>query len=177
MKFKKIKKIFIRLVNVVFCVFLLGSCASTAKYEGTANLMGMIIDENNRPVSNFSVTVSGALKTYDTVVTNDGGIFTVKNVESGNLSFYGKKEGYTVLNQKDIYNRKDRVMCIQIYSVDYVLDMADENARNENYSEALNNLKDVYTKHGSNIDDVVSFYKKKLTQKKKEMKDAKNEKN
>ena len=98
------KKMNFILVVFAIALLLLTGCASKPGFEGKGDLVGMIIDENNKPVRDFVVFCSSGTKP---VVTNESGIFAFYDVPSGEYFLSGEKEGYLRLENVS-YNFDDR---------------------------------------------------------------------
>lgn len=143
----------------VLCLTFFVSCAGSPKFEGSATVTGIIVDESNQPVSGFPVTVSSKIRKFGTSVTNANGIFFVQNVDSGKIIISGKKEGYAILDCEETFYQRDEIFCFQISSIDAVLDRVEEKILQEDYEKGIELLKTVYSQKKSPVYDVVQEYK------------------
>lgn len=114
-------KSLVRCLMVFFCLFLASflflSCASKPKFSGQADLCGLVVDENNNPVTGVVIycTKDGLLN--KSAITNDSGVFVIQNVSSGNLYLSGQKENYTRLEKTEyLFHKRTEIICFQITS-------------------------------------------------------------
>lgn len=142
------KKRFIKwrfLPALVPLVFLI-SCASKPKFSGTADLCGLVVDENNRPVSDFLIFCNGSAGENHTALTNESGIFVVKNVPCGNYQITGQKTNYKNLEKTDFaFYDRTKILCCQVFSFDAAME------------SVLNLMMRGETKQAEKILDAVSY--------------------
>ncbi len=84
---------------ILLCSLLLISLVSFAQSQSV--LTGKIVDENSHPVQGASVHL---LNSQYGAVTNDKGLFAIKNIFPGNYSLNISRIGFAQINQKVIIN-------------------------------------------------------------------------
>ena len=73
---------------------LFWSCASKPKFTGKGDLCGLIVDEKNKPVSDFVVYCTACepnLQIVKPVITNESGLFVFFDVPAGSYHLSGSK--------------------------------------------------------------------------------------
>lgn len=115
-------------LNLYLCaaVLLFSACASKPKFEGIGDLCGLIVDEKNRPVSDFVVYCNQDLTLFQSAVTNSNGIFVIHNVPSGNYYFTGQKDGYAKLKEQYFFSNRTDIFCCQLKSLDGVFETVEQ---------------------------------------------------
>ena len=99
-----------------FCS-LFCACASKPGFQGNGDLCGLVIDENNQPVKDFTVYCKSKEKKTQTikpVLTNESGLFVFYDLPAGSYCITGEKTNYLRLNESvyDFYDRS-KIFCIQ----------------------------------------------------------------
>lgn len=119
-------------------LFLFNSCVTEKNCIKKSNLSGIVIDENNRPVSNYKVICHlNSLKSI-AAYTNNSGIFVLPNLETGNYSFSGLKENYGRINKKSFcFNGSASMFCCQVSSIKELICNADLLIENKEYEKAI----------------------------------------
>ena len=111
-------------ITVLICISLfLCSCASKPKpkFKGSADLCGLVIDENNLPVKDFvvwcePVKLLGARP--GPVLTNESGLFVFYGVPSGEYVLCGEKNNYLRVESVVYdFNDRTRIICLQTKSL------------------------------------------------------------
>ena len=150
-----VKNIFI---FVLICLFFSG-CKSTPKFSGNANLCIFVIDENNNPVENFQLDLSGEFKN-ETGITNVNGLCMFNSINSGKYTVCGYKNGYEILSDNQIgFSDKGEVFCIQVQSADFVFEsILDLYSRND-FQQGIDLLNTIYFDDFNELGAVISFYK------------------
>ena len=165
---KKRYALYFLLMGMIASVIFL-SCASKPKFNGTADLCGLVVDEENRPVSNFLILCDGAGGLNFTALTNESGIFVVKNLTCGNYQISGHKTNYQKLEKIDyaFYDRT-KIFCCQVYSFDAALEsVSNLMLRGENKA-AEKMLEEISFEPSSNEAAVINFYRFYLTESSKD---------
>ena len=149
----------------LFCLNLSG-CMSKPKFEGDGDLCGLVIDENNLPVSDFVVSCS-ALKRP--VTTNESGLFVFYSVPSGEYSLSGKKTNYLQLKNVN-YNFSDRskIIVMQTKSFKAAILSAEEDLRLGQLESAKETLDDICYEAGSSEENYIRMFKFYTLQNKRE---------
>lgn len=152
------KKAGLIILLCIFCMFVTG-CLSKPKFEGYGDLCGLVVDENNRPVSDFIVSCSVIKRP---VVTNESGLFVFYSLPSGEYTLSGKKLNY--LQLKDVhykFNDRSKILVLQTKSFSAAILSAQEDLRLGQKESAKQLLDDIYYAPGSQEDSyirMVRFY-------------------
>ena len=133
---------------VFFYCFTYSGCASKPRFEGKADLCGLILDENNMPVKDFIVRCSSTgVKPVITkpAVTNENGLFVFYGVPSGKYVISGEKKNYLRIKQLS-YNFNDRakIICLQTKTFKGAILSAEELLRLDQPAEAGKLLENIY---------------------------------
>lgn len=155
-------------VMAAFLAVILVSCSSTKQFERQINFTGMILDENNKPVPDFYVTVSINNVNHGTWITNDNGVFVCKDAKTGKVQVSGTKEGYAKLSSKTDFLSPERITCFRVYTADAVLDSTEQSISLKDYKEATRKLNTISSRMMTPLRDVISFYKKEIARMKHE---------
>lgn len=158
----------VKYVLPVFLTMVLVSCSSTRQIERQINFTGMILDENNKPVPDFYVTVTINSVNLGTWITNDNGVFVCKDARTGKVRVSGTKEGYAKLNSKTDFLSPERITCFRVYTADAVLDSTEQSISLRDYKEATRKLNTISSRMMTPLRDVISFYKKEIARMKHE---------
>ena len=84
----------VSLLIFFICMFL--SCTSKPRFTGNADLCGLVVDEQNKPVKGFVIRAFCGMSGMKSAVTNENGIFVIENVPSGKIMISGEKTNYSV---------------------------------------------------------------------------------
>lgn len=160
----KIRKVFLKLSLLFLFAFLIVSCATKPKFTGNADLCGLVVDENNRPVKGFIIHASCGLSGMRSAVTNENGIFVIENVPSGKIVISGEKKNYSKLSNVNyqFINRTD-ILCCQIKSIRSVIKLVDELLERDEIQSACNLLDNVACEKKSVEWALIQSYKFFLT--------------
>lgn len=163
------KKEYMFLITVEFFLMLFPGCASKPKLSGKGKLCGIVIDENNYPVSDFIISCRRDRGIWRTTITNEEGMFFYEDLNYGFYSFKGSKECFLkFFEQRYVFNNPTKVFCFQISSIDKVLDNVEEMIIYEDYENALNLLDRIECKSNLEAEKVVSFYREFISNKKEQ---------
>ena len=117
-------------VLLVFSSCLLSACASKPRFEGKADLCGLILDENNVPVKDFVVncTASGGKPlVLRPVITNENGLFVFYGVPSGKYILSGEKNNYLKIKHVPYaFNDRAKIICLQTKTFKGAISSAEE---------------------------------------------------
>ena len=101
----------------MFYSITFSGCASKPRFEGKADLCGLILDENNAPVKDFIVRCTGAggkPVVTKPVITNENGLFVFYGVPSGKYVLSGEKNNYLRIKQVPYdFNDRAKIICLQ----------------------------------------------------------------
>lgn len=121
------RKIICRFCLLFFFFCLISSCATKPKFSGNADLCGLVVDENNRPVKGFVIHAFCGFSGMKSAVTNENGIFVIENVPSGKIIISGEKKNYSKLSDVNYqFISRGDIFCCQVKSVKAVIDLVDE---------------------------------------------------
>ena len=145
----KVRCIGIKLVVLFFIVFMTG-CSSVKQLSsrGDADIVILIIDENEQPVKDFRITLS--LKdAFSSAVTNEQGMCAFYGIPYGQIAVTGIKDQYTRLNGTLESKQNGNVFCFKILSADQLfLQVLDLYANNQE-EQALQLLDKLYSLEGT----------------------------
>lgn len=161
----------VSLLIFFICMFL--SCTSKPRFTGNADLCGLVVDEQNKPVKGFVIRAFCGMSGMKSAVTNENGIFVIENVPSGKIMISGEKTNYSKLSSVNyqFINRAD-IFCCQVKSVKAVIKQVDELLMRDEVESACNFLDSVICEKDSIEWGLIQSYKFFLTdsnQKKKEI--------
>lgn len=118
------------ILSALFTILLLSSCASKPKFNGTGDLCGLIIDENNKPVKDFIVTCRFkgiTVPSTKTAATNESGIFVFYDMPSGSYCISGEKKNYLTLSDKEYrFSDRSKILCLQTKTFKGAVNYAEE---------------------------------------------------
>ena len=99
-----------------FCS-LFCACASKPGFHGNGDLCGLVIDENNQPVKDFTVYCKSKgikMQVIKPALTNESGLFVFYDLPSGSYVITGEKTDYLRLNETNYeFNDRSKFFCIQ----------------------------------------------------------------
>ena len=163
-----------RLGFLFLILIVITGCASKPRLSGKGKLCGIVVDENNVPVSSYVISCRREKGIWKHGITNDEGLFFFEDMPFGNYTFKGSKECY--LNFYDegyVFNNLGKVYCFQLSSIDKALDLIEEKIICEDYDQALEMLNNINTGNEKEAQKVVIFYEDFIN-KKMEEKNAEN---
>ena len=113
-------------------LLLFSSCLSKPRYEGSGDLCGIIIDENNKPVKDFIVYCKLAnpdkfSKDPGPVKTNESGLFVFYGLPCNAYMLSGCKNNYLGI-EPFLYSFEDRtrIVCLQTRGYKSAITRAEE---------------------------------------------------
>ena len=151
-------------IVLIFAAVTFAACKSTKGFEGNANLTIMIVDENDRAVDDFEISLYRSKKVVpdfeSSVSTNKNGLCVFNNIPAGQYVFQGQKNEYTKITfaQFDFNTRSD-LYCFRVFSADYVLEQSEQLFKKGEHQKALELLEKLCTQEGTLLQSTVSFYK------------------
>ena len=154
------KKI-ILLLAVIAALF--SSCKSTKAFQGNANLSFLILDQNDRPVEDYELTLFYQRKVLEdfeeSASSQTNGICLFYNIPSSLYTLSGKKNGYTKIMPQDFnFTRPDELFCYRVFSYDYVFDQTNQYFNTGQYQKALNLLENLCVEQDPYLQNTLSFY-------------------
>lgn len=154
---KKINYITVFFIMVLFSFFL--SCKTVSQLSDATVLYGLIIDENNQPVKNASISYindSGA----KTVYSNERGVFQFEDIHYGRYDFVVEKTGYEIKNVDNLnfFDRR-RIICFQLTSKISFFNKIDALFKNNQFEKAILKIESMNTNGDMNLYNLCSLYK------------------
>ena len=151
-------------IVMIFAVVAFAACKSTKGFEGNANLTILIVDENDRAVDDFEISLYQKKKVIpdfeSCVSTNKNGLCVFYNIAGGEYVLKGQKNGYSKIafGQFDFNNRSD-LYCYRVYSADFILEQTEQFYKKSEYQKALELLETICSDDNTLLQNTVSFYK------------------
>lgn len=137
-------------VAVIFLsiAFFFG-CKSNGIYSESFDFYGIVVDENNEPVEDFTIRCEPLDKRKSgvvTAVTSEKGIFILNDLKQCDYEFFGRKIGYAKITGeiKSTFNSQ-KMICIQVCSADSVLENVKKQIVMKNFEKALILLDEIET--------------------------------
>ena len=159
------KIVWLGFVFVILLTFV--SCASKPVFSGKFDLSGMVIDENDKPVSDFVIFCKGKGASWQSALTNENGLFVFYDQTCGTYSFKGEKEGFLKMEVKDVsVLSKTKLLCFQVSSLDRAFDNLEEMILCGDFEGALTLIKSMDLKTESPEKELSDFYMECINQKK-----------
>ncbi|MCR5063523.1 MAG: carboxypeptidase-like regulatory domain-containing protein [Treponema sp.] len=149
-------------LSVLFLLLFFQGCASKKGYSGKIDLCGFVVDENNHAVSNFIIRCkkkSGFGINEYSALSLDNGLFTINDLSSGEYVIYGEKNGYAKLSEFTIQTQAQKIICIQVCSIDNVLNNVEKQILLGEKQKALELLEEIKFEQNSPEEFVVQSYK------------------
>lgn len=139
------------------------SCVTQKQCIKKNNLCGIVVDENNKPVSDYLIICSSnpfnKLSTY----TNSSGVFVLSDLDIGTYNISGKKQNYGEINNKDFYfDGGSSMLCFQVSSLQELLCKTDKYIENKEYEKALNIINEISVYNNYYNSALVLLYKEYL---------------
>ena len=164
---EKIKKSKIRkglhlFVSAIMWIILFAACASKPGFEGSGDLCGLVLDENNQPVKDFVIYCKSASKilvNIRPVITNESGLFVFYDLPSGEYFLSGNKTNYLTISEVpyQFYDRT-RIICLQTKSYKTAVLSAEELIRLGQKKDAEKILDSISCETGSREEGLLRLY-------------------
>lgn len=84
------KSLFLQSI-ALFCLLFIVSCEDTIDPEFEGSISGRVVNRNNEPLANVSITTEPAT---EAILTDSSGNFTIDRVTAGEYTVNARKEGY-----------------------------------------------------------------------------------
>lgn len=138
------------------------SCASKNVFSGKIDLCGFVVDENNNAVSNFIIRCkksSGIGSKEYSALTESNGLFTINDLNYGEYIIFGEKNGFAKISEFKIQTQTQKIICIQVCSIDNVLNNVEKQIQLGEKQKALDLLEEIKYESDSCEEFVVKSYK------------------
>ena len=131
---KRINQLIKSFLFIGLCIVCITACASKPKFTGTADLCGLVVDENNKPVKDFVIFC----KSEDTnikmtrinirpVITNESGLFVFYDLPSGSYTISGQKTNYLQLSETPYqFIDRGKIICLKTKTFKAAIKNAEE---------------------------------------------------
>ena len=150
---------FILIINY----FVLSGCVTKEHCVKSNNLSGIIVDENNRPISNYQVICGSNPINKKTTFTNNSGIFVFTDVPIGKNIISGQKNNYGKIENKEFnFDGGSSMLCCQVSSLQELLSQIDRYIINREYEKALNIIEQISVEENHYNSVLVLLYKEYL---------------
>ena len=108
----------IKITGLMLILFFIISCRSLPKFNGQADLCGLLVDENNIPVKDFLIYCKNDLE-MKTALTDESGMFVIHGVSSDVYKISGQKKNYVKLeNEEFLFTDRSKIFCCQVESIE-----------------------------------------------------------
>lgn len=172
-----IKRRWIEVIAVLSSLIIMAGCSSVPRFSGKGDLCGIIVDENNNPVSDYLVTCKKSVGLKKSVFTNESGIFVFPDMSSGVYFISGSKTNFLDLKETEyVFSDRSKLFCCQVMDLDKVLDVVIQNIKTHEYENGLQLLEAVSCKRNTYEELVINRYREFILGKINEMSEVNNEK-
>lgn len=172
--FRRSKIIFTRALIIIYVVLSnvsILSCYSMPKFKGKGDLCGVVVDEKNIPIKDFSIYCHDFGAIREQTYTNESGIFVFHDIPSGKYRISGKKNGYSKIPESEYeFFQRGKIFCAQVQEINVVLDEVEKMISLGEFEQSKSILRTVYCERKTNEEKVVKYYSKFINSKIKEQK-------
>ena len=150
------------LLSAIIWIIIFCSCVSKPGFEGSGDLCGLVVDENNQPVKDFVMYCKSADKKHSApppVITNESGLFVFYDLPSGNYCLSGSKTNYLEISDVNysFYDRT-RIICLQTKGYKAAVIRAEELLRLGQIKEAERIFENICCEAGSREEKLLCAY-------------------
>ena len=150
-------------ITAIFLNIIFTACKTTQKPEIASNLSILILDENDRAVQDYSITLAHIKKNEkqeSLETTNQTGLCVFYDLMPDEYILSGKKSGYTQMPVQPLkLDNNSELYCFRVYSADYIFDYTEQLYDDEQFQKALELLESICTERNPALQNTVSFYK------------------
>ena len=145
---------------IAIVLFTLNSCASKPKFTGTGDLCGLVIDENNQPVSDFVLYCKKDSGLSKSAITNESGLFVIQGVPAGIYKISGEKSNYSKITDFEYqFVKRSNILCLQIMSLKGAISEVDGLILRGEKEKAILLLNNISVKEKSSEEALINSYK------------------
>lgn len=160
----------IKITGLVLILFFIISCRSLPKFNGQADLCGLLVDENNIPVKDFLIYCKNDLE-MKTALTDESGMFVIHGVDSGVYKISGQKKNYVRLEEREfLFTDRSKIFCCQVESIEGAFKSVEELIMRGEKKNAEGLLNQLYYDKKSPQEAVVLVYQFFLSEKSRDKK-------
>lgn len=160
----------IKITGLVLILFFIISCRSLPKFNGQADLCGLLVDENNIPVKDFLIYCKNDLE-MKTALTDESGMFVIHGVDSGVYKISGQKKNYARLEEREfLFTDRSKIFCCQVESIEGAFKSVEELIMRGEKKNAEGLLNQLYYDKKSPQEAVVLVYQFFLSEKSRDKK-------
>ena len=142
MKIKKVKTIYF----IMLCL-VLTSCATQKSLIQECDLCGMVVDENNKPISDFIISIKNDSFFNQTTITNNSGFFFFPNIKPGLYVISGEKENYVKFINRCNFTGNNSLYCCQVISLDEAIEKVNSYIKINDYQKGVDLLNNISVKN------------------------------
>lgn len=167
----KIKYLFFLAVTIE----IFTSCVTETNIIKDGALCGIVVDENNKPVSNYLIYCFKNENNKLSTVTNDSGIFVFPDIEIGKYYIEGEKINFCDMEKQEyIFNDCTSLFCVQIMSFSECISNVDLLIEAGEFQKSLDLINSLSVKQKSNNETLLLCYSSYLNYALGNMKKSKN---
>ena len=160
----------IKITGLMLILFFIISCRSLPKFNGQADLCGLLVDENNNPVKDFLIYCKNDLE-MKTALTDESGMFVIHGVDSGVYKISGQKKNYARLEEREfLFTDRSKIFCCQVESIEGAFKSVEELIMRGEKKNAEGLLNQLYYDKKSPQEAVVLVYQFFLSEKSRDKK-------
>ena len=160
----------IKITGLMLILFFIISCRSLPKFNGQADLCGLLVDENNIPVKDFLIYCKNDLE-MKTALTDESGMFVIHGVDSGVYKISGQKKNYVRLEEREfLFTDRSKIFCCQVESIEGAFKSVEELIMRGEKKNAEGLLNQLYYDKKSPQEAVVLVYQFFLSEKSRDKK-------
>lgn len=125
--------------SFIMIVLLFAGCVTYKNCIKKSNLCGIVVDENNKPVSNYLIICDSNPFNKVSTYTNDNGIFLLSDMEVGTYNISGRKQNFGKIDNDSFYfDGSSSMLCYQVSSLEELLFRVNKCIDNKEYEKAIN---------------------------------------
>lgn len=118
------------LTGVVVCSSFL-ACASLPANENNC-VYGIVTDSTSSPVKGYVIKVNDKFE----CLTNEQGVFVLKNADLNDISFSGEKKGYESISVENKRISQTDFLCLEVMNLEEIISLATLYLKNSNVKKA-----------------------------------------
>ena len=145
---------------ITFFAVCLCGCSTTKKLSGSgaSEIVVLIIDEDNRPVKDFQLTVTQK-NTDSSGFTNEQGMCYFHGIPDGQVLVTGCKKDYSQLHSFIQVQECGSVFCFKVSGAKKIFSRALELYKNKHYEQALTLVDNLYAQEETICSNAVHLFK------------------
>ena len=146
--------------SIILSIFCFTGCVTTKRIFPVGDLCGVIVDENNNPVSGYLVICSNKGSFKESTITNNSGIFVFPGLETGVYYIQGEKNNYGKIKKREYnFNDSSSMFCCQVSTIDNILDSVDLLINAKEFGKGVELLNNVFVENDKHSNIIILAYK------------------